>query len=214
MNMMTAIAVAPAIAMPSSARATPFPADRENWDRAMAAFKRAENAWEASSSRIDAIEETFFELRKNIPHTTVGPDFYTGRTQPVSTEDISMVAQARRLVKDLSEGRRWHEPGIPGLEEHTQFCRALAAAEDKRDAQIEALDAELGYSKANDAHDTALDKMVEARDRLIEMPAPDGEALLWKLDWLLFSDGAIWQKEYVAQTAKDACRMLGNSLEK
>jgi hypothetical protein len=208
MQIMTSAAAVPVTAfgaaMPAFARRT----DRSPWDAAMARFRIADREADEAGARFNGVEEKFFELLQKIPHVTIGPDLYTGRTQPVSTEDAQMVREARTLVRQLAEGRRWHEPGIPGLEEHTQFCRNLAAAADKRDAQIEALDAELGYSKANDAHDAAIEKMCAARDRLIEMPAPDGEALLWKLDWLFFSDHCWTEEGYVDQTVADTRRML------
>ena len=76
------------------------------------------------------------------------------------------------------------------------------------DAEIEALNARLGYTEINDAHDAAVDRVSDERDVLIKMPAPDGEALLWKLDWLLFSDNP-WEDHLTDQAHADARRYLG-----
>lgn len=208
MTAMTAIAAAPAAAtIPARAHARAN-ADRRAWDAAMARFRIAENESAEIGERRDLIEARFYSDREKIPHITVGPDYFTGRTQPVSTEDISMVASARCIVRELAEGRRVHVPGLPGLAEHNQFCRELAAAAGRRDALIKALDEELGYSKAEAEADAAVDRCCAARDVLLAMPAPDGAALLWKLDWLFFSDH-LWADGYIDQTVADARTMFG-----
>lgn len=179
---------------------------RASWDAAMAVFLEAERESNALSEELDHAHRAFLERCEKVPHVTLASDPYTGRYLPVSTADARAVAEARRLVRDVAEGRCRLGP-ILELQKHYELFRQLAAAADERQALIGAIDAETGYSKAEQEHDSAVDKMCEARDALIAMPAPDGEALLWKLDWLFFTDH-VWNEDFVAPAIADARRML------
>lgn len=65
--------------------------------------------------------------------------------------------------------------------------------------------------------DDEVERLLEVRcrfeDALMRTPAPDGEALRWKLDYLLRDDGDgsvfCWNIEFIAQTADDYRRILG-----
>lgn len=66
----------------------------------------------------------------------------------------------------------------------------------------------------NDGMELATDKLCDAENRLMGMPAPDNAALRWKLDIALEdSNGSLnpWTTEYMAQTVRDYRRLLGNA---
>lgn len=201
----SAAAITP-IAGASIAQAATRP-DRSAWDAAMAKFLAAEKEHDATSSRLTAIEEAFYEAREKVPHVALRPDPYSGRLDPVTTADTFNVKYARRMVSQLAEGKRHHDLDVPGLDEHTQLMHELASAADDRDSKIKAIDEELGRSKMEAEYDAANDRMCDARSALIQMPAPDGEALLWKLRWLYFDDGT-YDEAHIAQTVRDAHRII------
>jgi hypothetical protein len=70
-----------------------------------------------------------------------------------------------------------------------------------------------GYSAANDRLDAAANAYSDTTSKLLEMPAPDGEALLWKLDYLFgdtvegdYSPG--WSASIMQTVMTDAQRLL------
>jgi hypothetical protein len=63
--------------------------------------------------------------------------------------------------------------------------------------------------------DEAEELFTDARDRagavLLDMPAPDAEALLWKLEYMWLNDEeASWSEEAVSGVLADARRLLAN----
>lgn len=185
------------------------PAAATSWDEAFAAFVQADRECDAVLERLRPVEAEFMAEREKIPHKVFRPDPYTGRYQPVSTRDMNFVAEARYLVRQVAEGRARLDP-IPSLQEHFRLCQKVAAADGARQAEIEKIDARLGYSALEKEYDEALDRRIDARDVLIAMPAPNSKALLWKLEWLFFED-SIWDESFTAQTIGDARRMLGGN---
>jgi hypothetical protein len=60
-------------------------------------------------------------------------------------------------------------------------------------------------------HADKMDDAVGAAETvLLDMPAPDGEALLWKVNRLYKPGEGIWSAEYEAQTSADLHRFLSN----
>lgn len=204
MNMMTAVAAVPAITMPTAALA--IRRDRSDWDRAMARFRAAERECQAIGRKDEEVQRAYFERAKAVPHVTLRPDPYTGRHNSVSTADERFALEARSLVRDVDAGK-CHLDALPDLQEHLRLCREMVGAADRRQAELDAIDVELGRTASEKAYDAAVDRMGEARDALIAIPAPDGEALLWKLEWLFFSDH-LWDEEFAAPAIADAKRIL------
>ena len=133
-------------------------------------------------AELDTRYETALEA---IPHVTLRPDPYSGRHTPVTTADQRFVQEARRLVEDVRAGRCYLETDrYPSLAEHYRLCRETKVAADKRDRKVRQLRERFGMDEAENKWEALGERMAEAEGALIEMPAPDMEALLWKLDHL------------------------------
>lgn len=202
---------AAALAIPMSARAAS--ADRTAWNLAMAAYNAAKAEDDAYNPVFRELHDRWTETTEAVPHVTLRPDPYTGRFEPVSTADRFFVADARRIVKELAEGKRRHDP-LPDLTEHTALLHEVAAAADKRDTEIEAISASMGYDQAETKWDALSSKVVDAEGVLMATPAPDVAALRWKLDHLTTDprehDGAMaaWSVHFVRQTLADIALLL------
>ena len=189
------------------------PADRSAWDRAFRAYEEAKAEDAAFNAVFEPMWEQYDRERAAVPHITLRPDPYSGRRVPVTTADRMFVHEARKLVGEVEAGRTKLDP-IPSLQEHLQLCRDVAAAADERDAKIAAIRDRLGLDEAEDRWEALGERAYEAEWALMDMPAPDGAALLWKLEKLLDveRDGgtAGWSGEAVAQTMADARRLLSD----
>lgn len=86
---------------------------------------------------LDEVYARFAAEEQNIPHVTLRPGPYSGKTTPVSTADERFVERARRLVNDVAAGKCSLD-AIPSLEQHFQLCNDLAAAADHRDEVVRA----------------------------------------------------------------------------
>lgn len=74
----------------------------------------------------------------------------------------------------------------------------------------------MGFDKAEDRWEALGQRAYEAEWALMDTPAPDQPALLWKLEKLLATNedrGSVdpWSSEAVAQTIADARRLLGEA---
>lgn len=200
---------AAALAIPMSARAAT--ADRTAWNVAMAAYNAAKAEDDAYNPVFRELHNRWTETTEAVPHVTLRPDPYTGRFEPVSTADRFFVADARRIVKELAEGKRRHDP-LPDLTEHTALLHEVVAAADKRDTEIDAISGQLGYDAASERYEALGEALYGTEDALMETPAPDLAALRWKLAKVIDSDGtnaiSAWSAEYVAQTIADIARLL------
>ncbi|RIV83372.1 hypothetical protein [Aurantiacibacter zhengii] len=68
------------------------------------------------------------------------------------------------------------------------------------------------YHAAHDELERLCDVFCDAQSALLDMPAPDAEALRWKLDKVLepcHGGTQSWSWSYVAQTVEDYRRLLG-----
>ncbi len=106
-----------------------------------------------------------------------------------------------------------------GRTEWDRAMRAYLSAKTLSDADNEAFERvrlDKGISReqmqeAWDRNNKLGEKMCEALDALIEMPAPDVEALKWKFDYLFEPNregsAAGWDISYIQQTLDDALRL-------
>ena len=91
-----------------------------------------------------------------------------------------------------------------------------------RDTHIEPFDKEAaeasGFTALNENIDDEGERVSEAIDALIQLPAPDAAALLWKLNYIIASEiddegeggsTPCWSGAFVAQTIADMRRILG-----
>lgn len=193
------------MALPASATAT---ADRAEWSTAMDRYARVKTedaaftpgwlkAWRDCKEECDAI-----------PHVSFKAEAYKGgRCQ--TTANTFEVAQARREVALLNEGKMRLDP-LPGLREHYEIKRKLVEADDARKTQIQAVRERYDMDALDDKAEILGDQLAEARDCLMQTPAPDLAALHWKLLQLRDQDGDMdaWVAKYVNQTYADIARLM------
>lgn len=200
-------ATALAASVPTTAQAAPT--DRTAWDRAFAAFELATFEDEAFGRVYNDVEARYFAALAAIPHTALRPDPYSGRFIPVTTADEQFVKRARRLVEDVRAGRCYLETErYPDLGEHYRLCRETKVAADKRDRKVRQLNARLGMDEVEAMSEALGQRAYEAKWALMELPAPDGAALLWKLGVLLDADSIAWEEKAVSPAMADARRLL------
>ncbi|MDP9412805.1 MAG: hypothetical protein M3Q08_01665 [Pseudomonadota bacterium] len=197
-------------ALPVAAAAT-IPAERSAWDRAFAAYKAASAEDQAFNAVFDRLYARCKAAEEAIPHNVLRPDPYTGQATPVSTADRMFVQHARSWVEKITAGTMKLDP-LSSLQEHYQLCQEVAAAADERDAKVEAVRARFGMDDAEEKWEALGQRAYEAEWALMEIPAPDAPALLFKLEKLLEveRDGstAPWAERAVRQTIADARRLL------
>ncbi len=202
-----AVATVPVAAVAASA------VDRTAWDEAMQAYEAAKAEDEAFNAVFDRLYNRCRAAEEAIPHTTLQPDPYSGRVVPVTTTDRDFVIEARRLVDKVAAGKCYLETErYPSLGKHYQLCQDVKAAADKRDRQVRIVRAHFGMDEAEEKWEALGQRAYEAEWALMNTPAPDALALLWKLEKLLAADpnGSTdsWAEHAVKQTMSDARRLL------
>ena len=185
-----------AVAVPTAAIAKKLPASRVAWDRAMADLQRAKAASDSYETEYWRIEATYRADVDNLPHVTVEID---GRS--ISTADSTQVAWARHDARNV---RYVEACAYDSVRQRQQ----LADAADARDEQIAAINQLHRWDAVNEHYDGLSSAICDAEQALLNMPAPDGEALLWKVDRLYTPGEGIWSAEYEAQTHSDLRRFL------
>ncbi|WP_260482359.1 hypothetical protein [Sphingomicrobium flavum] len=159
--------------------------DRRAWDRAMKAREDAIAESEALGPTLDRISAARQRLLAKIP--PVGSEF-----------DLRM---ARHSVKNT----RFIEPCA--YDDHKKSV-ALVDAADRRDVKVARIDRRLGWHEANERYDELSAKWAEADQALLDIPAPDGDALLWKVNHLWEEGDTIWSPSVEKQTRRDLERFL------
>ncbi len=199
-----------AIGVPASATAITS-TSRSEWDRAFAAYKAASAEDQAHNAVFDRLYARCKAAEERIPHVTLRPDPYTGQSTPVGTADRMFVQHARSWVEKITAGTMKLDP-LSSLQEHFQLCREVAAAADERDAKVEAVRARFGMDEAEEKWEALGQRAYEAEWALMNTPAPDAPALLFKLEKLLETERegstAPWAEKAVTQTIADARRLL------
>lgn len=172
------------------------------WDAALAAHARAERQAEALYKRTDVADQAFYPARDKVPHVTVAVE---GGSQTFSTKDEHVVRWARSSSTTL----RYLED-LPGNYATYRAYHQLLAAHDAREEKIAELDRHYGWSATHDAYDAAVARQIEAEKVLFDMPAPDGEALLWKMERLYKPGEGIWSEGVEDQAHADLRRFLSH----
>jgi hypothetical protein len=65
------------------------------------------------------------------------------------------------------------------------------------------------WERANDQHDALAERLSHVEDTIMNTPAPDGEALLWKMENFFTPEDTPWAEDYADQFYADARRLLG-----
>lgn len=213
-SLLGAIAIAASVAVlasqcaPQPAHAAPV--DRAKWDCAMRKCLAAKHAVEDDDKLHASIMQAFEREAPSYEQIDFSAFPFADRKAVAHTLDLDV-----RWERFLAcEGRSWFpEPSSRDavIARHKASFDSVRAYRSQRAA----LDRRLGVSAAADRNDALNDAYTAAIDDLIEMPAPDGPALLWKLEYLLdcgtsgWSPG--WNDDYVQQALADARRLLGET---
>jgi hypothetical protein len=215
MNMMTAVAAVPTVAFATPVIAEPA-TDRSEWDRNFAAYQEAKAADEAFNKIFDPIHDQRTAEVESLPLKDLPPDRWLGRVRsPIGAgERRYHIRQSKRSVEEFDAGKvRLDEYVRADYEKHIAVCREVVAIDAQHAAAVEAIEKRLGYVQALERWEALGEASYDAEWRVMETPAPDGAALLFKLEKLLEveQDGSIapWSESAVRQTVLDMRRVLG-----
>lgn len=200
---------AAAVALPGAAMARPQ-TDRSAWNTAMQTFDQTRVADDAFTVQAQAAHKRYEAALETVDHIVLRPDPYLARRQVVTTADARYIESARKLVREVAEGKCKLDP-IPSLQDHYRLCLDAVAAADARDAKIKSIRDFLDIDAINEEWEELADRAHDARWNLMAMPAPDLPALLWKLEYLLADEGdgvSPWTAQAVEQTVADMRRLL------
>jgi hypothetical protein len=192
------------------AKAAAATADRSAWDQAFATYQRAKAEDDACNVAFNELWEKCKAAEEVVPHVTFGPDPFCGR-EIISTESTGYGTSARRMVSDLASGKRRHDP-YPDVMAHEEFARRVAAVADERDCKIKAIRASFGMEEAEEEWEALGERRYAAEWALMDTPAPDLPALLWKIEHLFDEDGDLkcLNAEATAVALSDARRLLSH----
>jgi len=200
-EMLTGMAVAGAtVALSAPTIAKTLPASRAAWDKAMADLERAKAASDAYEVEYWRVEAAYRADVDKVPHVTSG-DMGMGRR--ISTADSDEV---RRMRAGLVSVRYLETCAYVDHKARQDFIDAA----DARDAQIAAINQLHRWDAVNEHYDNLSSAICAAEEALLNLPAPDGEALLWKVNRLYAPGEGIWSADYEAQTHADLHRFLSN----
>jgi phage shock protein A len=179
--------------------AMPKAFDRAAWGAAMAEFQQLKREADELYERTELADQAFFAARDAVPHVTVD----VPGQEPLSTENEALGRWIRSCVDDLRSLE-----DLPGKYDHYRAYHRLIEADEARKAQIQRLDELHGWSAAHDAYDEAMSRQMKAERVLLDTPAPDGEALMWKVAQLYTPGDGIWEPSVEQQTHTDLRRFL------
>lgn len=151
---------------------------RAAWDQAFAAWQCAEAELAAHDAAFRPLDDACFAETEAVPHTTLEPDPYTGKTYAVGTANLMDVGEARYAIR----GRYSIDPQYPSVAAHYALMERLVAAADARDAEVQRIRQRYGWHEANDRSEALAEAFCDAESVLLELPAPDIAALAWKLE--------------------------------
>lgn len=198
-----ALAAVPAAAMPSAP-------DRRAWDATLSELAAVEAEDRAFSPGWAATYERCSAECETIPHADFGTDSARSYLGPASTSNWPYVAQARKDVAALDDGRMRFDP-LPDLQEHERLMRGVVDASARRERAVQEVRDRYGMDAADERMEDLGDRLADLRSRLMAIPAPDLAALRVKLLMIPDEkDGDMppWSADYVRQTFDDVRRLL------
>ena len=172
--------------------------DRSAWDRAMANYERAVAASDAYDAEYEHIAAAHLSAIEAVPHVTM-PNPDRGRT--LTTANRHDVAMARSSCRNL---RYVEVCAYDGVKENQAFVDAA----DKRDAVIAQIDRRFNWDAVNEHYDALSSAIGDTETVLLDMPAPDADALLWKVERLYRPGEGMWTEGVEDQTHADLSRFL------
>lgn len=176
--------------------------DSVAWDKAMAAFKKAENEAQQIVRLYGVAESRFIALRPSL-------DMIDKKNLPCVMPSEHQLAVSLDLDQAwerflASEGKTWWAANPDKKKAEVR------AALDSVQAYRDQLDHARSFTKLRyyeEQADAATERLGDARDALLEMPAPHAKALLFKLEY--FMEDTVYTEDFVAPTIADMRRLLG-----
>lgn len=185
--------------------------DRSQWEAAKAALDEVEAADAAfTPGWWEAWQKCKAECAA-IPHTTIPGTGYCGK-RSYSTADSAEVRITQREIADLDAGRMRLDD-LPGLRGHYDMKRRFVAAVEDRERKIQSIRDRYDIDRLDARAEELGQQVADAREELMNIPAPDLRALRWKLEQLRDEDGdvAAWTASYVEQCFADIARLMGDA---
>ncbi len=202
------------LGIPAAARASE---DRTAWDRAFTIYQRAKAAADADSAAFDPLEEAYrasypsmdsIDFRQLSVFNGFGHDrLHIAYKMDVEQEWQEFLARENKTwwALDPEQNRKTKERRRAALDSVLEFRR-----------KVEEHGRDTSYTQAAERNDRLDEARYNAKWELIRTPAPDGEALLWKLETLFgpdaSHDGSVtpWSEEAIAPVMADARRLLSH----
>ncbi len=189
--------------------------DRTAWDRAFTIYQRAKAAAEADNAAFERLEEAYLasfpsmdsiDFRQLSVFNGFGHNrLHIAYRMDVEQEWQDFLARENKTwwAVDPEQNRKTKERRRAALDSVLEFRR-----------KVEEHGKNTSYTEAAERNDRLDEASYNAKWDLIRTPAPDGEALLWKLETLFGPDacdnGSVtpWSEEAIAPVMADARRLL------
>lgn len=199
MNIMTAVAAVPAVGFPSAA--LPFtPTDRRAWNAAVARYERAtEKVERVGNDNMEAHDAAEAACPRNDEYFS---RYNMGRGD--SPDRNFRACHMSLVIERTKEGPLTPDEAKQTAVDAQRLVDEFEAYSASRDAAF------AGYDQLEDRFDRVVDEQAEARKLLIETPAPDNEALLYKIEMLAayLTECASEDADRLNAVSADARRLL------
>lgn len=199
----TMAAVGGSIAAPAGAH----PGRSTEWDVAMRDLIDAQRILAQTGPAYTAADAARQATAPNVEH--VDWQGLEGITpHPGQIRHIDTVKCRKDTLRHIEAGYWRHNPEHPRRRlaalDQLDAYRAAVAENERRHASV--------YGPAVEANEAAVVRVDLCEARLMEMPAPHGQALLWKIDHLVHDEGdgttPSWTIGYAEPMLRDALRLL------
>ena len=178
------------------------------WDRSVRNHERAEQAFAAALKKAHRISGLYEEAAPPVPDINWP---LIGDALNLDDRTISL------LYTDIDELTEWARTQGRWTFPHPSDESILLEIAKIREYRLrrDLLDARLGYYKAQEACDDACDRRTDAESKVLLTPAPDLDAVQYKLEYLFgdFETGAKdehverWSREYTDALIADVRRL-------
>ena len=175
--------------------------DRRAWDAAFAHMERTKRLADALGEKWDRLAEAREAAMPSSDHIDFREFAFLSKQEVLHSYDLDR----HELWQQAGEGRVWWAKDPDAFRAKVRAaCDAVRQWRCDRDA----LDERLDFARISQQQEDASEAYSDALSVLVEMPAPDSEALLWKIRYLFTSADTAWVEEYTAQFHRDAKRLL------
>lgn len=195
-------------AVPVAAIASRPAVDRSAWERTFAELQAIQKAYDAQSAIYDRIEPSHTAGRPSLDLI----DWASGEFRFMDRHHVANVMDVEKYWQQFldAEGKTWWAKNADATKARTRKALDSVLEYRRRDAEN---DEHYDWDGLNDKLDKLSDELSDAQTRLLKVPAPDGEALLWKLDHLFGEEQTgdycdAWSMDLINPLLADARRLL------